>query len=181
MKIKQSEVNGQSNSNPWLRIENWAIGFCLRLLTIFGIKTAAGFERTLREFIRFGIVGISNTLIAYGLYALFLYLLRLGGQKFIYDYLIASVASYMLSILWAYFWNAKIVFKSERDAKEMLKALLRSYLSYGFSGFIVTNLILFLLVQKLQISAYIAFLVVLLVTVPLNFIMNKFWAFKIKS
>ena len=133
----------------------------------------------MREFIRFGVVGFSNTVIAYGLYALFLFLLRLHGQKYAYDYLAASVASFTLAVLWAYFWTARVVFKGKRDLRQSVRALFRCYISYGFSGLVITNVLLHLLVTGLGISAYIAFFGVLVITVPLNFVMNKFWAFKL--
>ena len=58
------------------------------------------------------------------------------------------------------------------------KALGRTFISYGFTGYILNSLLLFVMVDMCGISKYIAPLISLIASVPVNFLMNKLWAFK---
>lgn len=124
------------------------------------------FKETVIQFIKFGIVGLANTAIGLGAYYLFLWL---GCH-----YMLANVLSWLISVFNAFYWNHRYVFKSDTT---WLKALLRTYLSYGLS-FVVGAAFLCILVEWCNISPVIAPLVVLVVTVPLNFGLNKFWTFR---
>ena len=128
-------------------------------------------KSTAIQFIKFGIVGLSNTIISYLIYALLVYL----GLH----YLIASIIAFFISVLNSFFWNSRYVFKKEDGAeRSVLHALIKTFISYAFTGLILQNIFLFVFIDLLHISKYIAPLFILVVTVPLNFIMNKFWAFR---
>jgi putative flippase GtrA len=87
--------------------------------------------------------------------------------------------AFIISVLNSFFWNNKYVFKNEATSKRnILYSLLKTYLSYAFSGIIIGNALLFLLVDVLHISKYLAPFFGLVITIPLNFILNKKWAFK---
>lgn len=133
------------------------------------------------QFVKFGIVGVSNTLISYFIYLGTLVSLNGVYENGKYNYLIASVLSFVLSVLWSFFWNNKYVFKDDGEERRSLwQTLLKTYVSYSFTGLFLNNILLILWVQVLHISEFIAPLINLLVSVPLNFIINKFWAFKEK-
>lgn len=57
------------------------------------------------------------------------------------------------------------------------KGLIKVYISYG-STFLLSTGLLYLMVDIAGISEYIAPLINLCATVPLNFVLNKFWVFK---
>lgn len=118
------------------------------------------------QFVKFSVVGLSNTIISLFVYYLFLWLE--------FNYLIANTLSWVISVFNAFYWNNKYVFKNENT---WLKALIRTYLSYGFS-FILGSVLLALLVELFHVSQTLAPLAVLVVTIPLNFLMNKFWTFR---
>lgn len=118
------------------------------------------------QFIKFGIVGLSNTAIGLGTYYLFLWL---GCH-----YMLANILSWIISVFNAFYWNSRYVFQS---SSSWLKALLRTYVSYGVS-FLIGAGALYVLVEFAKVSDVIAPLLVLVLTIPLNFIMNKFWTFK---
>jgi len=123
------------------------------------------------QFIKFGIVGLSNTLIAYVIYFILVY----AGLH----YLAASVISFVLSVLNSFFWNNKYVFKPNTGEKRgFWGILIKTYVSYAFTGLVLNNIILFVLIDIAHVSKYLAPLFGLLVTVPLNFVLNKKWAFK---
>ena len=124
----------------------------------------------LLQFAKFGLVGVSNTLVDNGVY----YLIILINPKL---YLLGKTMGFLLSVLNAFYWNNRFVFKPENRApKETLLRLLRTYLSYG-ATFLLSLGLLWLEIEKLGISEFIAPIINLLL-VPVNFLINKFWAFK---
>ena len=126
------------------------------------------------QFVKFGLVGISNTLIAYATYFLCVYL----GIH----YLIANALGFFISVLNAYYWSDRFVFKKgEGEARSAIWTLAKTYVAYGSTGLLLASILLYLYVDKLHISEYIAQLLVLVITIPLNFIINKFWSFKTKK
>jgi len=131
------------------------------------------------QFVKFGIVGVSNTLISYVLYSGSLLLFQKYNLFGKIDYLAAQAIAFVLSVLWSFYWNNKMVFKLENGKKRSVwQALLKTYISYSFTGLFLNSILLVLWVQLLGISEFIAPLINLLVSVPLNFIINKMWAFK---
>lgn len=140
-------------------------------VSTFCIKTG------LLQFIKFGIVGISNTLISYGLNVLILLVLR--PFQVPWDFVLGNIVSFLLSVLWSFYWNNRFVFTvKDRESRKLGRALIKSYISYGFTGIILNNFLSWLWISVFGISKYIAPLINLLISVPVNFIMNKFWAFK---
>ena len=134
------------------------------------------------QFIKFGIVGLSNTIISYLLYAVVLLLLQ---KKMLFpkiDYLLAQIVAFVLSVLWSFYWNNRMVFVVEEGRKRSLwKSLIKTYISYSFTGLFLNSILLIVWVNILGISEFIAPIINLIVSVPLNFIINKFWAFKTES
>ena len=131
------------------------------------------------QFVKFGIVGVSNTIISYVLYAGCLLIFRGIGILTGIDYIVAQVIQFILSVLWSFYWNNKYVFELKKGEKRSLwKSLLKTYVSYSFTGLFLSSILLVLWVQILGISEFIAPIINLLISVPLNFIINKFWAFK---
>ena len=123
-------------------------------------------EKLFFQFLKFGIVGISNTIIALGIYYTVLFLIR--------NYMLANLVSWVISVLNAFYWNNRYVFKNNQNWK---KVLFKTYISYGASLFVSTCLLYFQ-IEWVGISDKIAPLLTLAITVPLNFIMNKFWTFR---
>lgn len=123
------------------------------------------------QFIKFGIVGISNTLISYVVYVV------LVGVHI--NYLLASIAGFIVSVLNSYYWNNKYVFKKQEDEQRTWwKTLIKTFVSYAGTGLILSNILLVIWVEWIKVPQIVAPLINLLITVPLNFIINKFWAFK---
>jgi len=123
------------------------------------------------QFIKFGIVGISNTFIGLLIYYIFVFI-----NKDLY--IVGNIVGFIVSVLNSYYWNNKYVFTAEN--RNHIKALSRTYLSYG-TTFILGTFLLIIMVQVMNISEVIAPLLGLIITVPLNFILNKNWAFKVKQ
>ena len=133
-------------------------------------------RKTFKEFLQFGLVGVSNTIISYLLYVVTLLLVSKSGVKF--DYIIANIVSWLLSVLWSFYWNNKFVFKKEEGEKRNIwAALFKTYVSYGFTGLILNNILSVLWVSVLHISKMLAPIINLVISIPINFFMNKLWAF----
>lgn len=124
-----------------------------------------------KQFVRFGLVGALNTLLSLAVNYLFIWI----------DpglYLWGNAAGWFLSVLNAFYWNNRFVFRSESNTKkELWTRLLKSYVGYGGS-FLLSTLLMWLEVSFLGLSEWIAPLATLLITIPLNFLLNKLWTFR---
>lgn len=136
-------------------------------------------KEVLIQFIKFGIVGVSNTVVSYVINIVTLYLLSKAGLFPRWDYIIANTVSFLLSVLWSFYWNNKYVFSiDESKLSNILLALLKMYLSYAFTGIVLSDVLSYVWIDVLHISKYIAPLMNSVIGVPINFVLNKFWAFK---
>ena len=129
------------------------------------------------QFVKFGIVGVSNTVISYVLNVLVLLALR--SWEVSWDFVAANVVAFVLSVLWSFYWNNRFVFVvQDGEKRDIGKTLVKTYLSYGFTGIILNNILSWLWISVFGISKYVAPLINLIISVPLNFVINKFWAFR---
>ena len=134
----------------------------------------------LAQFVKFGMVGASNTLISYGLNVLVLRILQ--PYHLSWDYVAGNVVAFILSVLWSFYWNNKYVFtKNDGESRNVWKTLLKTYVAYGFTGIVLTNVLSWVWIDLLGISKYVAPLINLVISIPLNFLINKLWAFKTES
>lgn len=69
---------------------------------------------------------------------------------------------------------------AESDEIPWPRALFKAYISYAFAGIFLNSVLSFLWVEYLGISKIVSPIINLLVSVPLNFVLNKFWAFRKK-
>lgn len=123
------------------------------------------------QFLKFSLVGVSNTLISLAVYYFFLWI----NEDW---YLFGNAAGWIVSVANAFFWNNRFVFTSQSTGKRgILRKLGKTYLSYTATFFLSTGL-LHLEVDILSWSAVVSPVLNLLVTIPLNFLLNKFWAFR---
>lgn len=130
------------------------------------------------QFVKFGIVGLSNTVVFYVIYVVSLLIFEKCDLIPGVDYLVAQIIAFILSVLWSFYWNNKYVFKQdENQERNIWLALLKTYISYAFTGLFLNSVLSILWVELLGIPKIIAPIMNLLVSVPINFFMNKFWAF----
>ena len=90
----------------------------------------------------------------------------------------ASFVSFSLCVFWSFFWNSRYVFRDGRDKRRWAVALVKRYLAYSVSGILLNNVLLYVFISVLGISVYIALILSLVICVPVNFMLNKYWAFK---
>lgn len=150
------------------------------LFRVLHVPFSEGKWESFLQFIKFGIVGVSNTIVSYVIYVSFLLIFQRTEIFQNTDYLIAQFIAFLLSVLWSFYWNRKFVFKAEHGAVSWPKALLKTYISYAFTGIFLNSILSVFWIEYLNLSKMIAPIANLLLNVPLNFIMNKFWAFRKK-
>lgn len=150
---------------------------------------------TFLQFIKFGLVGVFNTLVNQ---IIFMVLVNLGLH-----YIVASIIGFIISVLNAYFWQTRFVFKEDKTAEKRVwwQVLLKTYAAYAFTGLLLNNLLLILWIDVIKIEQLtppltgfvnniginidnrelatdIAPLLNMVVNVPINFLINKFWAYR---
>ena len=131
-------------------------------------------NNSLIQFIKFGIVGISNTILGLSIYYLFIWI-----NKDLYQ--VGNVVGWLISVAWSCYWNNRFVFTQEKNGWVLLlKRLGKSYISYGVT-LVLSIVFLHIQIETLRWSEAIAPIVNLLITIPLNFLMNKYWTFKVES
>ncbi|MBF1260356.1 MAG: GtrA family protein, partial [Lachnoanaerobaculum sp.] len=59
-------------------------------------------------------------------------------------------------------------------------SLIKTYLSYAFTGLVLNNVFSYILVDILNVSKLIAPLINMILGMPINFLINKLWAFNSK-
>lgn len=159
-------------------IEKIAFFFLGLLFKLIRKEMTQQVRNTFSEFIKFGLVGVSNTIVSYCLYALSLQIFLKLNLFPSTDYIIANIISFLLSVLWSFYLNNKYVFKlDEGEHRSIWKALLKTYVSYGFTGIILNNILLVLWVRVIGINKMLAPIINLIINIPINFFMNKLWAF----
>ena len=136
---------------------------------------------SLLQFVRFGLVGVWNTAFSYAINMGSLFLFSKLGILSAHnlDMYAANTIAFVISVFVSFLLNSKFVFSLEEgQERNFWKALFKSYLSYGFTGLILTNVLAYVWVDLLGISKLIAPLISLVISIPINFILNKLWAFK---
>lgn len=127
-------------------------------------------KNLLTQFIKFGLVGGINTILSYAITNIGFYVLKLHEQ-------LSNIIAFVITVFISFILNSKFVFKQE-EKRSFWKSLFKAYASYSITGLFLTAILLYLEEQILGIPHYIATLMNLIVTIPINFILNKLWAFK---
>ena len=148
------------------------------MLGKFSTKVSDRQAETAVQFVKFGIVGVSSTAVAYIVFVGALFALQKTGASGDASLLIAQAVSFVVSVYWSFFWNNRFVFKSRTGSRSYMKSLAKAYASYSITGLFLSSALLLLWVNVLGVSEFLAPLLNLVVTVPINFLLNKFWTFK---
>lgn len=151
--------------------------------------------QSIKQFLKFGIVGLLNTLVSQVIYMI---AVSLGAH-----YLAANIIAFIISVLNAFFLQNKFVFKEEESKEKRVwwKVLLKTYAAYAFTGLLLNNLLLIIWIDLIRIEQFtpmftkivngfgikisnhdmavdLAPILNIVVNVPINFLINKFWAYK---
>lgn len=155
-------------------------------------------KENMLQFIKFALVGVSNTLISEGVYAILIF--------FRMHFIPASFTGFSLSVVNAYYWNHKYVFKENAESQKRVwrKVFCKTYIAY-FWGYLANAALLVFWIDILKIGQFMApaerwfaerglerldgqfcgnLLAAglnLVITVPMNYIINKYWAYRQKK
>ena len=142
------------------------------VLSKININSKEDLIKLVKQFLKFGIVGGVNTVLSYIITNVSFYLLGWHEQ-------VSNFIAFFITVFISFLLNRKFVFRPE-DKKEQswIKQLLKVFASYSITGLFLTAILLYLEETFLGIPHYLATLMNLIITVPLNFILNKLWAFK---
>lgn len=139
----------------------------MSILDNWGINNRPVFFRVAYQFLKFGAVGLVNTAISLSVYYIFVWV---NPNWFI----AGNSIGFVLSVINACIWNRKYVFTGE--SIPLTTALRRSFVAYG-GTFLISSGMLIAMVDCWGVSKFIAPLANLAITIPLNFLVNKFWTF----
>ena len=163
----------------WEKIRTVVLFFLNLLFRIWHKELTQEAEDSFLQFVKFGLVGVSNTVVNYVIYVLCLLLIESAGLWEEFDYLAATAVGFVLSVLWSFFWYNKFVFTVEEGARRSVwKALVKTYISYSFTGLFLNSILMYVWVKVFHISEFLGPIFNLLLSVPVNFLINKYWAFK---
>jgi putative flippase GtrA len=121
-----------------------------------------------RQFIKFGIVGLGNTVIDFGMYVV--------GTRFLsLYYLYANTLSWVCAVFFSFTMNKFWTFRAVQPG-----ALVRQYSKFfivSFVSLVISLALLHVLVDMLHVHDIIAKGATIAVVMFWNFFMNKFWTF----
>lgn len=137
------------------------------LLSLFNKEWTDKQWQSFFQFVKFCLVGVSNTAISLGIYYIFL---MINPDL----YIIGNAVGFVVSVLNSYFWNSRFVF-DKKDEKG--KTIVKTFAAYG-TNLLLGTILLYLFVDILHVSEYLAPLLNLVITVPLNYVLNKKWVMK---
>lgn len=138
------------------------------------MKNKEEIKKAIIQFMKFGTIGAINTVLSYAITNGSYYLLHLHEQ-------ISNIIAFVITVFISFMLNGKFVFTENKEERKFWKSLLRVYASYSVTGVFLTAILLYIEEEIIGIPHYIATLMNLIVTVPINFILNKFWAYKEKK
>lgn len=123
--------------------------------------------RVWRQFIMFVLVGFSNTFVLLVFYYIVLFT---AGSEY---YILGQTVGYIAGIINSYFWNSRFVFSSGSNGA---MSFIRMCICYGLT-YVIQILALYLMIDVAGISDIVAPIVAVIITTPINYIMNKLYAF----
>lgn len=154
---------------------------------------------SLIQFIKFGMVGLVNTAVSYIIYLVCYYVFHISVH-------VSYFWGFVISVFVAYLLQNRFVFKEDQTAESRVwwKVLIKTYISYAFTGLILAELLLTLWIAVIDIGQYlggvsfwltqfgirigaddlavtIAPFINMIITIPTNFCINKFWAYRQKK
>ena len=125
-------------------------------------------RRGVRQFIKFGLVGASSTIIDWGIY---LVLTRFLG---IY-YIMAKILSFSIAVINSYIWNRRWTFRSNNPQK--LREFIK-FLIIAFVGVVLNSMIMYIVVDFVHLGDLYGLVFASGIVMFWNFLANKYYTFK---
>lgn len=120
----------------------------------------------IKKFIKFTIVGFSNTVITFFVFSITFKFLNI-------HYLIASSLGYTTGLINSYFGNLRWTFKTNHSNKIFINFILVNIIAL-----FINLLVMYILVEKMAINEFIAQIVAICIALVVNFVGNNFLTFR---
>lgn len=124
-----------------------------------------------RQFIKFSLVGVINTIIDFSVY---LFFSRLIGLYFLYANIIAILVAMTFSFIANKYWTF------QNNEKKIKSQYVKFTLVNGVY-FLLNNMIVFVLVEYLVFYDLGAKIIAVITGLIWNFLANRHWTFKVKK
>ncbi len=131
-------------------------------------------KRTILQFSKFGIIGISNTAIDLVVYSA----LTRGISFFGEHYLVAAFISFVVSGINGYYWSRKWTFKhhSGRVHKTTTRQIVKFYIASAIA-LVLNQGFLYLFIEYAEILSEVAKVLSGMSAGIVNFLLQKLWTF----
>jgi len=126
------------------------------------------YRRGVRQFVKFGIVGASSTIIDWGIYLIL-------TRFFNLLYLMAKILSFSVAVFNSYHWNRRWTFRS--DDPQKLRQFIK-FLIISIVGVVLNASIMYLAVEHFQWPDIYGLVFATGIVMFWNFSANKFYTFK---
>lgn len=127
-------------------------------------------KETIIQFIKFGFVGGINTILSYAIY--YVLCIILG-----FNYLLSQGIAWFITVFISYILNNIMTFSDGGSTNWSIKNLVKVYISYSVTGLFLATFLSWIWVDVLSIEKAFAPIINLFFTIPLNFLLNKYWAY----
>lgn len=148
-------------------------------------------KNTAIQFIKFGIIGAINSVLSVGLYTFF--------KTIGFTYVISNAFAWFITVVISFILNSCFVFnKSDNRGQSKIKAFLKVLASYAITGLCLNTFLLFFWIDILHIPTWVAAtfpwigewnlpfqipdtipaILNIAISTPINFVLNKFWAYR---
>lgn len=131
------------------------------------IKLIGKLYKKFRNLILYGIIGCCSSGLDFLLYSLFVSVLG-------WHYIVSNCISVIAGITTSFILNRNYNFK----VKDNTKRRYTIFLTVGLCGMIVSNIILFICIDKLAINKIVSKLLSIVLVVFFQFLLNKYITFK---
>ena len=128
-----------------------------------------------KQVLLFAAVGISSGIVNMAVYNGVLFLLRWLKWFPQFDFLIALIFGFVMSVAWSFLLNRRFVFREQAVA--WFPALIKTYLSYAATGIGLSSLLSLLWVHVFHIPKEVLTVLNDTLCFPVNFLLVKFWSF----
>lgn len=134
-------------------------------------KQSVAYTATVRQFVKFGIVGATNTAWDFGVY----YLLTRGVFGFTLHFLTANIIAFSISVVNSYILNRAWTFRSTDGRHHVLFV---KFLTVNLVTLGLYEVLLYLLINRAHLFDLLAKLISIGVVMVWNFAANKMWTFR---
>ncbi len=125
----------------------------------------------LKQFLKFGIIGVVNTLIDFIIY----FLLTRSMPFWREHYLWANLISFSVAVANSFYWNRRWTF---RNTNKNLRVQFTKFYIINLTGLVINESLLYYLVSRVGFHDLSAKFIVVMIVVFWSFSLSKFWAFR---